>query len=166
MDVIKNVGTSSSHVGWLRGWVSSCTHSGGSLHCWSSHLGSHDWSRGGLRSSSGNIGVGFLELGSLNGLLVVNFLLDVLISLKEFVVLGLSKLQSLVQVGLELLLEGVHLVLLLLNELGLGSNDLLLSFLHVLLSFLNLKFGCLLLNLMGFGIFLLFGKTGLDSLQV
>jgi hypothetical protein len=67
-------------------------------------------------------------------------------------VLGLSKLQSLVQVGLELLLEGVHLVLLLLNELGLGSNDLLLSFLHVLLSFLNLKFGCLLLNLMGFGI--------------
>ena len=93
---------------------------------------------------------GAFELDSLDVLLVFDLLLDVLVSLKEFVVLGLTKLQSFVQVSLELLLEGVHLVLLLLNQLGLGGNDLLMSFLEVSLPFLGLKLLASNLDLVGF----------------
>ena len=93
---------------------------------------------------------GAFELDSLDILLVFDLLLDVLVSLQEFVVLGLTKLQSFVQVGLELLLEGVHLVLLLLNQLGLGGDDLLMSFLEVSLPFLGLKLLASNLDLVGF----------------
>lgn len=82
---------------------------------------------------------GALELDTLNVLLVLDLLLNILIALQQLVVFGLSKLEALVQVGLELLLESVHLVLLLLDELGLGSDDLLVSVLHVLLAFLLLE---------------------------
>jgi len=92
----------------------------------------------------------FLKLDSLNILLVFNFFFDVLISLEKFVVFSLSQLQSLVQVGLKFLLQSIHLILLLLNELGFSSNDFLVSFLHVLLSLLDLKFLGLLLHLMCF----------------
>jgi hypothetical protein len=80
-----------------------------------------------------------LELDTINVLLVLNFLLHVLVALKELVVLGLSELETLVKVGLELLFERVHLVLLLLNEFSFLSDDFLMSLLHVLLTLLSLK---------------------------
>ena len=88
-----------------------------------------------------------LELDALNVLLVLNLLLHVLVSLQELVVLGLSQLESLVQVRLELLLESVHLVLLLLDELGLGSDNLLVAILHVSLALLSLQLLAADLNL-------------------
>ena len=91
-----------------------------------------------------------LEPYPLNVLLILNFLLDVLVSLEQFVVLGLSQLESLVQVCLELLLKRVHLVLLSLNELGFGGNDLLVSLLHVFLTFLSLELLAPDLNLVSF----------------
>ena len=90
-----------------------------------------------------------LELDPLNVLLVLDFLLHILVPLQKFVVFSLSELKSLVQVSLQLLLESIHLILLLLDELGLGSNDLLGAFLHVLLSFFVLEFLAPYLNLMG-----------------
>ena len=88
-----------------------------------------------------------LELDALNVLLVLDLLLDVLVSLQELVVLGLSQLQPLVQVRLQLLLQSVHLVLLLLDQLGLGSNNLLVAILHVSLALLGLQFLAADLNL-------------------
>lgn len=58
---------------------------------------------------------GFLKLNSLNVLLVFDFLFNILISLKKFVVLGFSQLKSLIQISLELLLKSIHLILLGLN---------------------------------------------------
>jgi len=81
----------------------------------------------------------FLKLDSLNVLLILDFLLDVLVSLKQLVVLCLSELQSLIQIGLKLLLQGVHFILLFLDEFGLGIDDLLLPLLHILLSLLTLQ---------------------------
>jgi len=80
-----------------------------------------------------------LELDSFNILLVFYFLLDVLVPLQKFVVLCFSQLKSLIKIGLKLLLERIHFILLLLNELGLSGNNFLRSFLHVLLSFLGLE---------------------------
>ena len=81
--------------------------------------------------SSDDLLIGLLELDPLNLLLVLNLFFDVLVSLEKLVVLGFSELQSFIEVALELLFERVHLVLLLLDELGLSSDDLLMSFLHV-----------------------------------
>ena len=89
-----------------------------------------------------------LELDTLNVLLVLNLLLDVLVALKKLVVLSLSQLEALVEIGLELLFERVHLVLLLLNEFSLLSDDLLMSLLHVLLALVSLKLLASNLNLM------------------
>lgn len=61
--------------------------------------------------------------------------------------LSFSKLQPLIEVGLELLFESIHFILLLLDQFGFGSNDLLLSFLHVLFSFFPLQFLAPNLNL-------------------
>ena len=57
----------------------------------------------------------FLKLDPLNVLLVFDFLFNILISLKKFVVLGFSQLKSLIQISLELLLKSIHLILLGLN---------------------------------------------------
>ena len=73
-----------------------------------------------------------LKLKTLDVLLVLDLLLDVLIALEELVVLSLSKLKSLVEVCLKLLLQSIHLILLLLNQIGLGRNNLLVTFLHIL----------------------------------
>ena len=144
--------TISFHVGWLGSWVSVVVLSLLRLHLGALHSWAHHALVCSLRSWVGNTGVLLFELDSVDVLLVLNLLLDVLISLEEFVVFGLSQLQSFVQVGLELLLESIHLILLLLDELGLSSDDFLLCFLHVLLSFLDLKFLSLLLDLMSLGI--------------
>ena len=109
---------------------------------------------------------GSLELDSLQVLLVLNFLLDILVSLKEFVVFSFSELQPLIEITLELLLESVHLVLLLLDELGLCSDDLLVPLFHVLLSFLDLHLLAPNLDLMGLSVFLLLSKGGLDLLLI
>ena len=66
-----------------------------------------------------------LELDSLDVLLVLDFFFHVLVPLKQLVMLSLSELESLVEIGLKLLLKSIHLILLLLNQLGLVSNDFL-----------------------------------------
>ena len=80
--------------------------------------------------------------------------------------LNLSQSKSLIQVGFKVLLKSRHLVLLLLDELVLSSDDLLLSFLHVLLSLVSLHFVALVLDLMGRSIVFLLGKLSLDLLLV
>ena len=99
-------------------------------------------------------------------MLVLNLLLHVLVSLQKLVVLNLSQSKSLIQVGFKVLLKSRHLVLLLLDELVLSSDDLLLSFLHVLLSLVSLHFVALVLDLMGRSIVFLLGKLSLDLLLV
>ena len=80
---------------------------------------------------------GSFELDSFNVLLVLNFLLDVLVTLEEFVMFSFSELQTFIKVSLELLLEGVHFILLLLDKLGFSSDDFLVSILHIFFSFLT-----------------------------
>ena len=92
---------------------------------------------------------GALELDSLDVLLVFDLLLDILVSLEELVVFGLTKLQSLVQVGLEFLLESVHLIIVLLDKFSLGSNDLFVAILQVSLPFLSLELLASNLDLVG-----------------
>lgn len=139
----------SSQVRWLGGWVTSNHLGVWALHSWVAHLWSHhNWTLGSAWSQSSNGVVLPFELSQLNSLLVLNLLLDILISLEQFVMLSLSKLQSFVKVSLKLLLKCIHFVLLLLNELSFTRNDFLLSILHVLLSFLDLEFLSLLLDLM------------------
>lgn len=59
---------------------------------------------------------GPVEFGLLDILLVLNLFLDILVALKQLVVLRLPQLEALVQVCLEFLFERVHLVLLLLDQ--------------------------------------------------
>ena len=61
-----------------------------------------------------------------------------------------SKLQTLVEVGLQLFLESVHFILLSLNQLGLSGNYFLVTILHVLFSFLSFKILASNLDLMSF----------------
>lgn len=142
-------------VGGLGGWVAdTALHSGSSnllaaLHS-RSHLGRHHGSlSGGLRSLV-LVLESFLELNALEILLVFNLFLYVLISLQKLIVLRLSQLESLVQVGLKLFLQGVHFILLLLNELALSGNDLLGTLLHVFFSLLRLQVQADLLDLVSF----------------
>lgn len=106
------------------------------------------------------------ELDSFNVLLVLNFLLDVLVTLKKFVMFSFSELQTLIKVGLELLLKGVHLILLLLDKLGFSSDDLLMSILHIFFSFFSFQILASDLDLMSFLILLLLGEVILDLLLV
>jgi hypothetical protein len=59
--------------------------------------------------------------------------------LQKFVMFGFSELKSLVEIGLKLLLQSIHFILLLLNQFGFSCNDLLRSFLHVLFSLFCLE---------------------------
>lgn len=79
---------------------------------------------------------------------------------------GLSHLQSLVQVGLELLLECVHLILLFGDQFSLGSDDLLLSFMHVLFTFQLLHLLALHLHFVGLLVIFLLGQGSLHLLLV
>ena len=131
------------------------------------HSGAHHRpTSSGAWSVLGDIGVLLLELDSFDVLGILDFFLDVLVSLQQLVVFSLSQLQTLVQVGLQFFLQGVHLVLLLLDQFGLGSDDLLVALLHVLLPLSDFKFLGLLLYLMGFGVLLLLGQASLDFLKV
>ena len=78
----------------------------------------------------------------------------------------LSELQPLIEIAFQLFLECIHLILLLLDQLGFGSNDFLMSFLHILLSFSDLKLLAYHLNLMGLGVFLLLSEAFLNFLLV
>lgn len=137
------------------------------------HSGAHDTS---LSSSAwslllhvrlvGPVSVGLLELVELLLLLVFYFLFDVLVSLKEFVVFDFSQLQSFIKISLQFFLKSIHLVLLLLDEFGLSSNDFLMSLLHVLFSLLGFKLLALLLDVMGLLILLLLSKIRLDFLLI
>lgn len=80
--------------------------------------------------------------------------------------LGFSELQPLVQVSFQLLLECIHLLLLILDQLGLSGDDLLVAVLHVGFTLLRLHLLAANLNLVRFLILLLFSKVLLDSLLV
>lgn len=82
-------------------------------------------------------------------MLLFDLSFDILVSFEELVVLGLSDLQPLVEVGLQLLLESVHFVLLLGNEFGLGSNDFLLPLVHVFFTLNSFHLLALDLHLVG-----------------
>ena len=75
-----------------------------------------------------------LELIALQGLLVLDLLLRVLIPLQNLVMLLLTLLEILVHLIFESLAQCVHLGLLLLHELGFGREDLLVAVFHVLLA--------------------------------
>ena len=96
----------------------------------------------------GPVSMGLLELVHLLLLLVLYFLFDVLVSLEKLVVFDLTQLQSFIEFFFQFFLESVHLVLLLLDELGLGSDDLLMSLLHVLFSLNRFQLLKFLLDIM------------------
>lgn len=107
-----------------------------------------------------------LKLDPFNILLVLNLFFHILISLEKFIVLGFTELQSLIEVTLKLLFKGIHLVLLLLNQLGLGGDDLFVSQLHIFFSFLYFEILACSLDLMSLGIFFLFSEIRLDLLLI
>jgi hypothetical protein len=137
------------------------------------HPGAHDTSLSGSSWSHllnvrlvGPVSMGLLELVHLLLLLVLYFLFDVLVSLEKLVVFDLTQLQSFIEVSFQFFLESVHLVLLLLDELGLGSDDLLMSLLHVLFSLNRLQLLALLLDIMSILILLLLREICLDLLLI
>ena len=151
--------SSSSLVGWFGSWVANThLHSRSSnlfaaLHS-RSHLWGHDGSLAGSLWSLVLILEGLFELDPFKVLLVFNFFLDVLVTLKQLIMLCFSQLESFVQVGLQFFLQSIHFILLLLNEFSLGSNDFLGSILHVFFTLLSfqikanlLDFVCLLIPL-------------------
>lgn len=107
-----------------------------------------------------------LILDPLQVLLIFNLLLYILVSLQQLIVFTFSQLKSLVKVSLQLLLKGIHLILLSLDEFGLCCNDLLMSLLHVPLALLDLEILAYHLNLMSLCVLLLLCKTLLDFLLV
>ena len=109
---------------------------------------------------------GSLELGLLDVLLVLDLLLDILVALQQLVVLRLSQLEAFVQVGLELLLKRVHLVLLLLNQSCFGGNDLLVAIQHICFPLVRLHFLALNLDLVRLLILLLLCEVLLNPLLV
>ena len=123
------------------------------------------WSRRTLHGGD-DLLISLFELDSLDFLLVFDLFFDVLVSLKKLVVLGLSELQSFIEVALKLLFERVHLILLLLDELGLCSDDLLMSILHVLFPLLAFQVLAFNLGFMRILIILLFGEISLYLLLV
>ena len=109
---------------------------------------------------------GPLELGLLDVLLVLDLLLDILVALEQLVVLRLSQLETFVQVGLELLLKRVHLVLLLLNQSCFGGDDLLVATQHICFPLVCLHFLALDLDLVRLLILLLLCEVLLNPLLV
>ena len=172
--IFESLKWSGSGIGGLRGWVAHHSWCVGALefglhlrlHHGRAHSGCHDTLASSSLWSRILVLERLLKLNSLDVLLVLNFFFDVLVSLQEFVVFSFSQLQSLVQVCFKLFLKGVHLVLLLLNELWLMCNNLLWPLLHVFFSLLSLKLLASNLNLMSFLILLLLCQTFLDLLHV
>ena len=81
-----------------------------------------------------------LKLLELDLLLVLDLFLHILVPLQKLVVLSLPELKTLIQIRLELFLECIHFVLLLLDKLSLGRNNLLVTGLHVRLALMDLHF--------------------------
>ena len=103
-----------------------------------------------------------LQLVALKCLLILDLLLRVFVPLQDLVVLLFALLQVLIHLIFESLSERVHLSLLLLHELGLGSQDLLVAVFHVLLALALFKLIGLLLHLMRVLIILLLGQVRLN----
>ena len=138
-----------SHIWWLRSRVTNASHSASLCRRFrhsTLHHTSHLSLVRDLRKFTASIS--FLKLDPFNILLILNLFFHILVSLEEFIVLGLTELQSLIEVALKLLFKGIHLVLLLLNQLGLGGNDLFVSLLHVFFSFLYFELLACSLDLM------------------
>jgi hypothetical protein len=107
-----------------------------------------------------------LKLHSFQVLLVVQLLLNIIVSLKHLLVFLISVSFHLSHACVALLLQGSHLVLLFLNQSGLCSYDLFHSHLGILLHLLLLKFKALLLNFVSFTVFFLSAKLLLYFLLV
>lgn len=107
-----------------------------------------------------------LQLVSLEGLLVFELLLRVLVPLQDLIVLLLAELEALVHLTFQLLAERVHFVLLFLHQLGFHGEDFLVTDLHVRLSLTLLEFVGPLLHLVRLLIVLLLGQVGLNLAQV
>jgi len=108
----------------------------------------------------------FFELVSFECLLVLNGPLGVFIALKNLVVFNFPQFQAFVHASFELLTEGIHLNLLLLHQLGFGSEDLLVAGLEVLALLDLLHLVSAELNLVGILIVLLLGEGLLDGSEV
>lgn len=96
-----------------------------------------------------------LKLDTLYVLLILDLFLHVLVPLQQFVVLRLPELESLIQIGLQLLLQSIHLILLLLDKLCLRGDDLLGTLLHVLFTLFRFQFLASYLDFVGLLILLL-----------
>ena len=98
--------------------------------------------------------------------MVLNFLLDILVSLQDLVVLNLSFLETLVHPQFKSFLVGCHFVGLLLHQLGLRGEDFLMPHFFVRFTFLSSQLHDTTLNLMSFLIVLLLSQVLLDLLKV
>jgi hypothetical protein len=105
-------------------------------------------------------------LNSLDVLLVLNFLFNVLVALEDLVVLDFSHLQALVHLSFKLFLQRSHFVRLLAHHVGLTCENFLMNINHVLLTFFLFKLLCADLDLMSLLIALLLGHLVLDLSQV
>jgi len=147
--------TESSNLRWVHSRISLSL-----VHSWLLHSWSHYASLGrGIWSLS--LWLWILEcpfkLVSLDILLFFDLFLNILVSLKKFVVFSFPQLKSLVKICLKLLFKGIHLILLLLDQFWLSSNDLLMSLIHVFVSLFSLHLPTSDLDFMSFLIFFLFG---------
>lgn len=93
----------------------------------------------GPRSGLGSAAL-LLELDSLEILLVLKFLLNILVPLKKLVVFVVSDLQLFSHNHLLLFAHGVHLVLLLLDQFSFSGNNLFVARVHVFFILIFLQF--------------------------
>lgn len=107
-----------------------------------------------------------LQFISLQCLLIFQLLLRVLISLQKFVVLHLTQFQLLVHPALEFLAQRVHFILLFLHQFRFSCQNLLMSLVHIFLSFLLLDLIGFLLHLMSLLVIFLLGQVLLDLAQI
>lgn len=134
----------------------------GFLHPGSAHLGRGHHLAAAVRSAGAVVVLAVLDI-LLEGLLALDLLLNILISLQDLIVLHLAQLKTLVHARLQLLFKCIHLVLLFLHKLSLRSKDLLVARLHIVLAFRLLELVCTHLNLVRVLIVLLFRQVGLDA---
>lgn len=122
------------------------------------HLAHRHGGAAGLRGAGPLLHIeGTFALLLLNALLVFDLLLDVLVALQDLVVLILANLESLVHLGFQLLLQGLHLLILLHDHVRFTRIHLLLHLLSVLIALLVLERVRLHLDLVGLLVLLLAG---------
>ena len=107
-----------------------------------------------------------LKLVALKCLLVFQLLFCVLIALKDFIVLNLSKLQTLIHFAFKLLTKCVHLDLLFLHKFSFSCENLFVTVFHVNLTLFLLHHVGTFLDLMSLLIALLLAQVSLNFSQI